>query len=98
MVIAYPLYMQVLHSFGDGVENRTGLPLREELLSEDLIQQLPSFHQLCHQVHGAPIVIHLQSTEHNLTLLPREILTNNMTRYRRVFSAIKKIIIWRQVA
>lgn len=63
----YPLCMEVLHGLGDGVEHGAGLPLREELLSEDFIQQLPSFKQLRHQENRAAVVIHLQNTETNFT-------------------------------
>lgn len=59
----YPLRMKVLYGLGDGVEHGAGLPLREELLSEDLIQQLPSFKQLRHQENRAAVVVHLQDTE-----------------------------------
>lgn len=59
----YPLHMEVLHGLGDGVEHGAGLPLGEELLSEDLIQQLPSFKQLRHQENRAAVVIHLRDTE-----------------------------------
>lgn len=56
----YPVDMQILHSLGDGVEDGTGLPLREELLPEDLVQQLASLHQLRHQEHRAAVVVHLR--------------------------------------
>lgn len=59
----YPLCMEVLHGLGDGIEHSAGLPLREELLSEDFIQQLPSFKQLSHQENRAAIVIHLHNTD-----------------------------------
>lgn len=41
---AHPLAVEVVNSLGDGVEHSTGLSLREELLPEDLVQQLPSLH------------------------------------------------------
>lgn len=56
--------MQVLHGFGDGVENGAGLSLREELLPEYLVQQFSSFHQLRYQVHGAAVVINLLAQPH----------------------------------
>ena len=56
----HPLYMQVLQSSGDGVENGARLSLREKLLSEDFVQQLASFHQLRHQEHRPTVVIHLR--------------------------------------
>lgn len=51
--------MQVLQGLGDGVEDGTGLALREELLPQDLVQQLAAFHQLRHQEDRAAIVVHL---------------------------------------
>lgn len=63
----YPLRMEVLHGLGDGVEHGAGLPFGEELLSEDLIQQLPSFKQLSHQKNRATVIIHLQNTKTNFT-------------------------------
>lgn len=52
--------MQVLHSLRDGVEDGAGLPLGEKLLPQDFVQQLASFHQLRHQEHRAPVVVHLE--------------------------------------
>lgn len=67
--VTYPLHVQVLHSLGDGVEDSAGFSLREKLLSQDFVQQLASFHQLRHQVHRAPVVIHLtQENNANNTL------------------------------
>lgn len=40
----HPLRVQILHRFTDRMEDRTGLPLREALLPEDFVQQLPSSH------------------------------------------------------
>lgn len=51
--------MEVVNSLGDGVEHSTGLSLREKLLPEDLVKQLPSLHQLRHQVHIPALIIHL---------------------------------------
>lgn len=48
MLATYPLHVQVLDGLGDGVEDGTGFSLWEKLLSEDFVQQLPSFHQLRH--------------------------------------------------
>ena len=55
----HPLRVQVLYGPGDGVKNGAGLSLREELLFEDPIQQLPSAHQLRHQEHLLTVVVHL---------------------------------------
>lgn len=55
----HPLGMQILHCFTDRVQDRASFPLREKFLSEDFIQQLPSPHQLSHQVHVLPVVVHL---------------------------------------
>lgn len=52
--------MEVVNSLGDGVEHSAGLSLREELLPEDPVQQLPALHQLRHQVHVPALVIHLR--------------------------------------
>lgn len=46
--VSHPLAVQVVHSFGDGVQHSTGLSLREELLPKDFIQQLATFHELRH--------------------------------------------------
>ena len=43
-VFPHPLAVEVVNSLGDGVEHSAGLSLREKLLPEDLIQQLPSLH------------------------------------------------------
>lgn len=58
-VLLHPLAVEVVNSLGDGVEHSTGLSLREELLSEDLVQQLTSFHQLHHQVYVPALIINL---------------------------------------
>ena len=58
-VLPHPLAVEVVNSLGDGVEHSTGLSLREELLSEDLVQQLTSFHQLHHQVDVPALIINL---------------------------------------
>lgn len=55
----HPLAVEVVNSLGDGVEHSTGLSLREKLLPEDLVQQLPALHQLRHQVHVPALIIHL---------------------------------------
>lgn len=60
-LVAHPLAVEVVNSLGDGVEHSTGLSLREKLLPEDLIQQLPSLHQLRHQVYVPTLIIHLTS-------------------------------------
>lgn len=57
--LSHPLCVEVFYSLGDGVEHRAGLALWEEFLFEDPVQQLPASHQLCHQIHLLPIVIHL---------------------------------------
>lgn len=59
-VFTHPLAVEVVNSLGNGVEHSTGLSLREKLLPEDLIQQLPSLHQLCHQVYVPTLIIHLR--------------------------------------
>lgn len=58
-VLPHPLAVEVVNSLGDGVEHSAGFPLGEELLPEDLVQQLPSLHQLRHQVHIPAFIIHL---------------------------------------
>lgn len=57
--LTHPLAVQVVHGLGDGEEHSAGLPLREEFLPQDPVQQLPSLHQLRHQVDESAIVIHL---------------------------------------
>lgn len=97
----YPLCVEVLHSLGDGVEHSAGLPLREELLSEDLIQQLPSLKQLGHQENRAAIVIHLQNTEINAMLQPSRketpvsiiLFSNNRTACLSITQSYVKILI-----
>lgn len=58
-VLPHPLAVEVVNSLGDGEEHSTGLSLREKLLPKDLVQQLPSLHQLRHQVHVPAFIIHL---------------------------------------
>ncbi len=58
-VFPHPLAVEVVNSLGDGVEHSTGLSLGEKLLPEDLVEQLSSLHQLCHQVYIPALIIHL---------------------------------------
>lgn len=57
--LTHPLAVQVVHGLGDGEEHSAGLPLREEFLPQDPVQQLPPLHQLCDQVDESAIIIHL---------------------------------------
>lgn len=58
--LPHPLAVEVVYSLCDGVEHSAGLSFREKLLPEDSIQQLPSLHQLRHQIHISALVVHLQ--------------------------------------
>lgn len=60
--LLYPLAVQIVHRFGDGVEYSACFSLWEELLPENLIQQLSSFHKLRNQVYKSPLIIHLSHT------------------------------------
>lgn len=57
--------MEVVNSLCNGVKNSTCFSLGEKLLPEDSIQQLPSLHQLRHQVYIPALVIHLTQRQHN---------------------------------
>jgi len=45
----YPVLVKILHHLRDRLQHGARLLFGEELLTEDLIQQFPSFHQLRHQ-------------------------------------------------
>ena len=55
-----------MNCLGDSLQDGTGFSLREELLAEDLVKQLPALHELCDDKHLVSIVKHLQKTKYAL--------------------------------
>lgn len=68
--------MQILHRLADGVQERAGLPFGEALLLEDLVQQLPSSHQLRHQVDVPAITVHLPKQRGSAAVAPKPLASS----------------------
>jgi hypothetical protein len=59
----HPLRMQVVNGLCDNLQHRRSLPLREELLPQNLVQQLSAIEEIRNQVDLVAIVITLKENK-----------------------------------